>query len=187
MIDLLYDYTPIVVSCTISLASVVAVNYLFNDVDGVNNSCKNKLNSLQSRLDDIKDESMPIYNKTVYSIKTLDNNHSKIEKVTKSLEQELAYKREYNTHNQTLIDGIEAELLICKHAQMCVSEGKQVIVDLWGSVDASDAAIKNHNLINNFFEIASLCTLSTAFLFTVTTSLLYTIYHLRGEPLYILP
>ena len=186
MIDLLYDYAPIVVSCTISLASVVVANYLFNYDDGVNNSCKIKFNRLQSRLDGIKDELMPIYNKTVDSIKTLDNNHSKIEKVIKSLGQELEFKREYDAHNQVLIDDIDTELFMCRRAQVCVSESKQVIADLWESVDASDAAIKNSDLTINFFEIASLCTYPTAFLITLATSLLYTIYHLR-EPLYILP
>jgi hypothetical protein len=194
MIDLLYDYAPIVVSCTISIASVVVTNYLFNDDDGVNSSCKNKLNCLQSKLGDIKEELMPFYNKTAYSIQSLDNNRSRIDEFANSLEQELEYKRKLNIDNQVLIDGIEAELFMCKDAQMRASEGKyltldhidKVMVDLWDSVDASDAAIKNSDLVNNFFEIASLCTLPTAFLITLATSLLYTIYHLR-EPLYILP
>ena len=195
MLELLQNYIPIIAACTISLASVVTVNYLFNDIGEVNNLCKNTLNGLGHKLNKLESTLLPFNNDMAKSIKSLDNNYKKIEQHITLLECDLAYKQKITNPDQVSIDEVEEELRLCENVQSCASKGSYiklkhidtvVMGDLWKRVDNANAAIKNFNLVDNFFEIASLNTLSTTFLITVTASLLYIIYRLR-EPLYILP
>lgn len=185
---------PIVLACTISVASLVTVNYLYNDVDKVNNLCKNTLNGVKHELDELGGTLNKFYNKTARSIQRLDSSREQIKDYDKLLKCELNHKLKINCTDQTVIDDIEGELFLCKHAQIRAARGDYLklanidkkMVDLWKHMDDSKAVMDNSNSVDNFFEVASLCTLPTAFFTTVSISLLYTIYRL-WEPSYALP